>query len=242
MDFLDFIKNNLSHVLPLLVAGVFGFVIIAERVRALFMVYPMKDAKGFFSRIQELVGGGKIQEAVQYCDSFGDKPMARVVKAALVRAHLPEDAVEQGSMLAVTDATRSIQKRTSFLATIANVATLLGLLGTIAGLIASFSAVAHADAQQKSALLSAGISTAMNATMMGLGIAIPCMIAFSILVARANKVVGEIEDSAMKTVDLLKLRYYSAEVGEMNSLSNGHGKLRAVSNGETDSTQQRRSA
>jgi biopolymer transport protein ExbB/TolQ len=225
MDFVDFIKNNLSHVLPLLVAGLFGVVIIAERARALFLTYPLADTKAFFERVSELVMGGRMQEALALCDQRGDKPVVRIVRSALSRAHLPDDAVEQGLALMLAEQTRLIQKRTSFLATIANVATLLGLFGTIAGLISSFAAVAHADATQKSALLSAGISTAMNATMMGLAIAIPCMIAFSVLVNRANKIVGELEDSALKTVDILKLRYYAGETSAEDGLSGSHGKM-----------------
>jgi len=234
MDFVEFIRNNLSHVLPLLVAGVFGAVIIAERARALFVVYPLPDTKGFFDQISSLVMNGRLPEAIALCDQKqspqGAKPVARIVRAALSRAHLPDDAIEQGIALALSEQTRLIQKRTSFLATIANVATLLGLFGTIAGLIQSFGAVAHADAQQKSALLSAGISTAMNATMLGLAIAIPCMIAFSILVNRANRLMGELEDSALKTVDMLKLRYYANDVTEESGVSNGRGQAKTGDN------------
>lgn len=77
-------------------------------------------------------------------------------------------------------------------------------LGTIAGLIQSFEGIATADAQQKTALLAAGISTAMNATMLGLGIAIPCMIAFSLLANKANALVSEVDQVALRVVDLLK--------------------------------------
>jgi biopolymer transport protein ExbB/TolQ len=139
--------------------------------------------------------------------------VAQIVKQALLRAHQPETLIEHGLQLAVGTATQKIQKRTTFLATIANVATLLGLFGTIAGLIHSFEAVGHADPQQKSALLAAGISQAMNATMMGLAVAIPCMVAFSFLMNRSNKLVADIEHAAIHSLDMLKQRYYSAEIG-----------------------------
>ncbi len=232
MDFIDFLKNNLSHVLPLLVAGAFAIVIIAERTKSLFFSYPLRDSKGFFDKVQELVFAGRTAEAVQLCEQQGQKPVAKVVRAALMRAHLPDDAIEQGIALELADATRHIQKRTSFVATIANVATLLGLLGTIAGLIASFAAVAHADAQQKSALLSAGISTAMNATMLGLAIAIPCMIAFAVLTNKANRIIGDLEDAGLKTLDVLKLRYYSMETEETPSVGETLSSLKPTMNGE----------
>src|SRR6185437_59782 len=148
---------------------------------------------------------------ISHCDRYQEKPVAQVVKQGLLRAHQPETLVEHGLQIAIGEATQTVQKRTTFLATIANVATLLGLFGTIAGLIASFDAVGHADPQQKSALLAAGISTAMNATMMGLAVAIPCMVAFSFLMNRTTKLIVDIDSSAIRTLDILKQRYYSAE-------------------------------
>ena len=214
----DFIKNNFLHVAPLLAAGAFAVVLILERSRALFQTMPISDPQGFFDKVTELVLAGKVGDAVALCDRYPHKPQARVVKQGLLRAHQPEALVEHGLQIAVIEASQTIGKRTGFLATIANVATLLGLFGTIAGLITSFQAVGSADAQQKSALLAAGISTAMNATMMGLGIAIPCMIAFSFLMNRSNRLIAEVEQTAIRVLDILKQRYYAAET---TSLSNG---------------------
>lgn len=211
MNFFEFMRNNLAHVAPLLVAGAVALAIAIERARALFSTYPVRDTVAFFDKIRELVLSAKVPEAIALCDRYPDKPSVQVVKAGLVRAHQPESLIEHGLQIAVNDHSQGVQKRTSFLATIANVATLLGLFGTIAGLIASFEAVGHADAQQKSALLANGISTAMNATMLGLGIAIPCMIAFSFLMNRTNRLIAEIDNSAVKTLDILKQRYYGAE-------------------------------
>jgi biopolymer transport protein ExbB/TolQ len=229
--FFDFVRTSFWHVLPIFLAGGFALAIMAERARALYWVYPMRDSAGFFDKIRELVLGGKIAEAVALCDRFHWKPTAKVVKQALLRAHQPETLIEHGLQLAAGEASQALQKRTSFLATIANVATLLGLFGTIAGLIHSFEAVGHADAQQKSTLLAAGISQAMNATMLGLGVAIPCMIAFSFLMNRTNRLVAEIDHSAIRTLDILKQRYYVAEAmafgGQSESAeehSNGHAK------------------
>lgn len=233
--FFDFVRQNFMHVAPILAAGAIAIAIIAERSRALFQVYPIQDQQGFFDKVTDLVLAGKNQDAVALCDRFPAKPTARVVKQALLRAHQPEALIEAGLQIAVGESTQAIQKRTNFLATIANVATLLGLFGTIAGLIQSFEAVGHADPQQKSALLAAGISTAMNATMMGLGVAIPCMIAFSFLMNRTNRLLADIEQSAIRTLDILKQRYYQAEAGHASQhdeedapVSNGHGHSEKV--------------
>ncbi|MDR3607396.1 MAG: MotA/TolQ/ExbB proton channel family protein [Oligoflexia bacterium] len=219
--FFEFIRTSFWHVAPILIAGAVALAIMAERARALFGVYPIRDMQGFFDKITDLVLAGKFGDAIALCDRLQAKPVARVTKEALLRAHQPESLIENGLQIAVSNAIQSIQKRTTFLSMIANVATLLGLLGTIAGLIASFEAVGHADPQQKSALLAAGISTAMNATMMGLGVAIPCMVAFSFLMNRTNRLLAEIEQSAMRSLDILKQRYYQAESAV--SSGNEHG-------------------
>lgn len=208
MNFFEFLKNNLSHALPILICGAIAIAIIAERLKALYQTYPIANPHEFYAKIAELVMGAKVQEAVSLCEKYPEKPVALVMKSALKRAHLPENLIEDGVRLAVSECTQSVLKRTSFLATIANVATLLGLFGTIAGLIHSFEAVGHADAQQKSALLSAGIATAMNATMLGLAVAIPCMVAFSFLISRSNRLISEIEDSSVRIGDILKQRLY----------------------------------
>src|SRR5690606_20295791 len=118
--------------------------------------------------------------------------------------------IEHGLQIAASKAIERVQARTPFLSTVANVATLLGLFGTIMGLIQSFEAVGTANAAERSALLAAGISVAMNATMLGLGIAIPCMIAYSFLISKTNKLVSEIEQSGIRILDILKQRYYAS--------------------------------
>lgn len=223
---IDFMRTSFFHVLPILVAATFAIAIIIERTRALFQVYPLRDPGRFFDKINELIGRGRIGEAISLCDRFPEKPVALVTKQALLRAHQPENLIEHVLQITVGESTEAIQRRTAFLATIANVATLLGLLGTIAGLIHSFEAVGHADPQQKAALLAAGISQAMNATMLGLAVAIPCMIAFSFLMNRTNRLIAEVDQSAVRILDFLKQRYYAAESEVLNPMNpmNGAGR------------------
>lgn len=209
--FFNFVRENFTHVGPILAAGAFAITIIIERSRALIWDYPMENQEAFFEKVRGLVMADKINEAIAFCERFWRKPVARVVKQGLTRADQPDTLIEHGLQITVGEVTQQVQERTTFLATIANVATLLGLFGTILGLIQSFQAVGSANAQARSALLAAGISTAMNATLMGLGIAIPCMVAFSFLMNRTNKLVAEVDRSAVRTLDLLKQRYYAAE-------------------------------
>lgn len=222
MEFISFIRDHFIHAAPVLLAAFFGVAIILERSRSLLQTYPMKDTRSFMQKIEELVSRSEMAQAVALCDQHIEKPVARVVKTALLRSHLPDEAVEQGLGIAISEESQKITKRTPFLATIANVATLMGLFGTILGLIQSFKAVADADPAQKSALLSNGISTAMNATMLGLGVAIPCMVAYAFLMNRTNKLQAEVDEAGLKTFDVLRMRYFRPE------LSGGRGSHKPI--------------
>jgi biopolymer transport protein ExbB len=206
---MQFIQEHFAHVAPILAAGAIGAAITFERFVALMWTYPLERPRAFYDKIRNLVLNERISEAIAYCERHRSKPAANIVREGLLRAHQPESVIAHGLEIAVGEAHEKIGARTPFLATIANVATLLGLLGTIMGLIESFEAVGSANAQQRSALLAAGISTAMNATMLGLAVAIPCMIIFSYLTNRTNKLNAEAERSAVKVMDFIKQRYFA---------------------------------
>jgi biopolymer transport protein ExbB len=203
MGFFEFLKNNFWHVSPILVTFFVALAIIIERAQSLFKTYTLDNSEAFFDKTRELVSKGQINEAMALCEQFSGKPTAEIVKVAIQRAHQPEELIMNSIELARNKYAEQIQKRTNYLATIANVATLLGLVGTIAGLIESFEAVSHADAQQKAALLANGISTAMNATLLGLGIAVPCMIMFSFYINKTNRLVAELESAGLMTLDAI---------------------------------------
>lgn len=208
---LQFIKDNFWHVFPILGVGFFALWIVWDRYPALFSKYPMKNSAAFYDKLRDLVMSDRLAEAIALCDQYKHKPVARVAREGLLRAHQPEAMIEDGLVLAVAEAHHEAQMRVPFLSSIANVSTLLGLLGTVWGLITSFEAVGNASAQQRAALLAAGISTAMNATLMGLGVAIPCMMLYSVFIARVNKINADIDQAAVKTLDILKQRFYATE-------------------------------
>jgi biopolymer transport protein ExbB len=211
-NFLEFLKGNFFHVAPIIAVGGFAVAIMFERFSTLILKYPMKNSKAFFEKTRDLVMADRTAEAIALCDQYKGKPVAHIVREALLRAHEPEIMIEDGLELAVTEATLKVQKRTPFLSTIANVSTLLGLLGTIVGLIHSFEAVGNVSAQQRAAALAAGISTAMNSTMLGLAVAIPCMMAYSYLMNHTNRMLVELDQAAVKVLDLIRHRHYASEV------------------------------
>ncbi len=209
--FSDFIVSNFSHTLPVILAGIFAIAIVLDRVKMVFFTYPLAGRSKFYHRIRELVMADKVQDAIALCDQYPEKPAAQVAKEGLLRAHLPEQMVNDGLNIVVGEWIENVSKRTAFLSMIANVATLMGLFGTIAGLIQSFEAVGTANPQEKSALLAAGISTAMNATMLGLGVAIPAMVAFSFIMNRTNRMVSELDQCSLETLDIIRQRSYGVE-------------------------------
>ena len=132
-------------------------------------------------------------------------PVGRIVAAGIARLQQSprrediEYAMEEGVMEAVP----RLEKRTPYLATLANIATLLGLLGTIMGLIAAFTAVANADPAEKASLLSQSISVAMNTTAFGLMSAIPLLLLHATLQSKTTEIVDSLEMAGVKCLNIM---------------------------------------
>lgn len=190
---------------PILIFAVFALAIAAER---LYYVYFRASINGtaFMAQVQKLIMANNIDRAIKLCNAEPNAALPRVLKAGLTRANRSESEIENAVNEAVLEVFPQLNKRTGFLPTLANVATLTGLLGTIQGLILSFDAVAHASAEMKQSLLAGGISVAMFTTAAGLVVAIPTLILFSFVAARTTKIMDEIDQFALKTVNLLGAR------------------------------------
>lgn len=113
-----------------------------------------------------------------------------------------ELAMEEGVMEAIPQ----LEKRTQYIATLANIATLMGLLGTIMGLISAFTAVANAAPADKATLLSQSISVAMNTTAFGLMAAIPLLLCHTFLQTKTNEIIDSIEMAGVKFLNIVTER------------------------------------
>jgi biopolymer transport protein ExbB len=200
----------LSHLLPIIAVGAFSLAIIIERVMALYWKFPI-DNHSFLNEVKQKILANDIAGAIQHCSSQGNALSAKVVKAGLLRASRDNRQIQAAIEIVAHEGIAAVRKRIAYLAMLANVATLFGLLGTIMGLIKSFGAVANVDAATKSVMLADGISVSMNSTASGLAVAIPTMIAFSVLQSKANRLTEDVEGSAMVTLDLLGVRLYREE-------------------------------
>ncbi len=175
--------------------------IVAERFVYILTKYRV-NSREFMAQIRKLVQAGNIDRAIKLCEA-APLPLLQVVKAGLTQAQRGDEAVIASMEERWAELHPDLEKRIGALWTLANIATLIGLLGTISGLIRSFGAVAHAEAADRARLLSAGISEAMWNTALGLGIAVLCMIFHLFLHGQAKKLKQDMELATMKLENLL---------------------------------------
>ncbi len=214
----------------IIATGFFALAIIAERIKKLFFDYHM-NTDTFTKKIQHFVSQQRYEESLLLCEGLGKKPLARAFKTILLKADREEEAIQQATDIALSENMPLFNKRIHYLSMLANVATLLGLLGTIHGLILSFQAVATADAAQKQALLAHGISVSMYTTALGLAVAIPVMIVYSFLVSRQNQLSEELYEQVQKLEETLTGVSPMMSVTSANSIDIGPELPKATSNG-----------
>jgi biopolymer transport protein ExbB/TolQ len=194
-QFNPFSRSGIWMFLILLVS-VYTFTLVIERAYALWMRFKI-DASQILSRILSFVDSNNYSRAIEVCNTRQSHPMCVVLKAGLLKANRSDIEIRRALEQTTMKVGPQISKRTPYLATLANVATLMGLLGTIFGLIMAFEGVEMASAAKKQEVLARGISLAMSTTAFGLIVAIPTTIAHAVLTARQNVLMDTIEDSAM---------------------------------------------
>ncbi len=194
----------------IVVFSVVALGLMLDRIKALFIDLNLKS-DSFMKQLHSLLIADQIEEAVTFCEANKKKPMAHIIKSVLDRADRDEESMKKSFEIAFTEVMPVVTKRLGYLAMLSNVVTLLGLLGTITGLIDAFKAVASADPSQKQEMLAAGISVAMNTTAMGLTAAIPIMISFSILNAKKDGILTDCAENGSKVLDLLTSRIYRSD-------------------------------
>lgn len=185
---------------PILICSIVALAIIVERFYSLRRVAI--DAREFMDLIRTALRQNRLQEAVHTCDE-ANAPIARIIKAGILKHDRGKEDIRE----AIEDAGRlevpRLERYLAGLATCANVAPLLGLLGTVQGMIRCFAAIEHKRGQVNPSDLAGGIGTALITTFAGLCVAIPTLVAYNYFVARVNTMVVEMEISSSELVDLL---------------------------------------
>ena len=186
----------------------FAMAIAAERIYYI-LIRSNINADKFMAEIRKLVAGGNMDRAIALCDKGKQKALPFVVLRGLKRAiesdtldfRAIQNAVDEGTLEVIP----RLQERTNYLSMFANVATLTGLMGTIYGLILSFKAVSGEGIPEaeKSKVLAAGISAAMNTTIFGLMVAIPTLIVYTYLTNQTTKIIDEMDEHLVKLINLI---------------------------------------
>jgi len=176
--------------------------IIVERLIVLYAQMRKLDKTDFMTQVTSIIVRGDYRRAITFCDVVST-PMTRIVKAGLIAAPRSDAEAQAAMDEASMRELPKLERRTGYLAMLGNVATLIGLLGTILGLIHSFGAVAMADPSEKAALLARGIAEAMNNTALGLGVAIPSLVCFSVFQGRTQRLVDDINEVAVTVINIV---------------------------------------
>jgi biopolymer transport protein ExbB len=192
----------------ILLMGALGLAIAVERVYYI-VIRSNVNANKFMSEIRKLVASGNIKRAIDLCEKGKEKALPYVVLGGLKRAVESEVLDFRAIQNAVDESTLEVipklNQRTNYLSMFANVATLVGLMGTIYGLILAFSAVASDSLPEaeKSKALTKGISAAMMTTIMGLMVAVPLTVMFTFIQNKTTKIIDEMDEHLVKLINLI---------------------------------------
>lgn len=206
MDFFNnvirFFQDGGNFMLPIGIVLMLGLGVAIERW--IYLTYAKQSNRRAFNQILPLLKK-KDYSAIVKMGQASSAPVSRMVAAGVIRmSESPRrDDIELAMEEGVLEAMPRLEKRTAYLATLANIATLLGLLGTIMGLIAAFTAVADADPTEKASLLSASISVAMNTTAFGLISAIPLLLIHAVLQNKTTEIIDSLEMAGVKCLNVL---------------------------------------
>lgn len=198
---IKFFQDSGLAIYPSILIMAIGMAIAVERF--VFLAKARAANRALWDKIQPQLQSGKLKEVHQIA-SNSDAAVGKIVAYGLQRMQSPgrrEDvdaAMEEGMMEIVP----RLEKRTHYIATFANVITLVGLLGTIIGLIRAFTAVAGVNPAEKSEMLAASISIAMNNTAFALMVAIPFMLIHAFLTARATEIVDSLEAAKISFLNI----------------------------------------
>jgi len=198
-------KHNPTFLVLNLCTSAIVLTIVIERF-AFQMTRYRVNSKEFFAQVKKLVSAGNIDRAIKLCEA-DDYPILQLVKSGLTHANKGPDEIDASLSEKLSELKPQSEKRIGALWSLANIATLIGLLGTVSGLIATFGAIAAPGLSQsdKQRMLSNGIAEAMYNTALGLGIAVFCMITHIILHTRAKAIQHDLESTMERTFNLLTI-------------------------------------
>lgn len=186
--------------IPIGLASLIGAAVIIER---LFYFRRIGIDEGRLTvRLKETIQKGHFDEALSICESSGS-PMANLTRVGIANRHRPAGLLRDTMVDAANMEVPRLERYLSALGTVATVAPLLGLLGTVTGIINAFGVIGRFGAVGDPALLARGISEALITTAAGLVVSIPATVFFNYLVGKANHAIVRLENRANEMQALL---------------------------------------
>ena len=174
-----------------------------DRIMYLFFKVKPAGAKPI-SELSQKVLVRDYQGALQMCNSVENVPQLQVIKSGLLAVESGREAMKSSLGATVVEITKDCEKRVPLIALIASVATLLGLLGTISGMIRTFDAIATADPAKKAEMLGLGIAEAMTATAAGLIVGVLAMIVHTVCTVKIDEITGEAQKTGYNIITLVE--------------------------------------
>ncbi len=198
----EFFVTGGPFMYPILIVFAFGAAIGVERYFTLTMMRAKNQSA--WNKLQPALMSGDFEKA-RDVTSKDDSAIAQLLTMGLARqgAVRRREDIEIAMEETMMEIIPQLEKRTPYVALASSIATLLGLLGTIMGLIQAFTAVANANPAEKADLLSASISVAMNTTAFGLMVAIPLLLTNTVLTAKTGEIIDSLEMASLKVLNVI---------------------------------------
>ena len=207
---INFFQSGGPFMYPILAVFAIGLAITIERY--LHLSFAKGKNRRMIAKLMPLMEKGDMNAAVNIAKG-SNATVGKIFMQGMAtfKTARRRDDFEAAMEESILEAIPRLEKRTHYLAMFANIATLLGLLGTIIGLIKAFTAVAQVDPGLKAEILSTSISVAMNTTAFGLMVAIPLLFSYTILQTKTTEIIDSLEMTVVKFVNQLTLAKNSSQ-------------------------------
>ncbi len=205
-----FFQDGGAFMYPIAIILVIGLSIAIERFMSISSA--KRKNRAAFDDMLPMIQRKDFKAALNYAGQ-NDSDIANIYGAGIARmpSSSRRDDIENAMEEGLLESIPKLEKRTPYIGTLANISTLMGLLGTIIGLIAAFTAVATAAPSEKATLLSQSISVAMNTTAFGLISAIPLLLAHMLLQSKTSEIIDSLEMASIKFLNIITERKPTAQ-------------------------------
>jgi len=207
---LDLISKGGVILIIIMATFLVGIIIIIERM--LYLRGITRDEQISIDRINNSLRVGKVQEALAICDE-SDSPASNIMRAGIMNRDRSESTIKEAILSAASLEIPKLERFLSALGTIAHIAPLLGLLGTVTGNIKAFDVLSAAGTNAAPEELAKGIAEALLTTAAGIIVAVPTVIFYNYLVNRVNHIILRLENKVNDVVLMLKGKIASTNIG-----------------------------